>query len=380
MLIENLGADKSAHYTEGCAVTGQKTKQTLKTSPEKHFEQQLQGSGFVPDLCTARSVFTLVLVGELLTIALVLAKGGIARFDWLSFGSVSFLTQWIVLSSAALLCPLRRSFDRMRLVSIVTIFFVVVLTFTLFYSLIGIVIIAGWGAVDVQQVAANSIIAAIFAGVLLRYLYLQHQLKLREAAELNSRIQALQSRIRPHFLFNSLNSVASLITIDPEVAEKLVLNLSQLFRASLKSPQMVPIQQEIDLCRSFADIEKVRLGKRLNVIWTVGDLPKQCQILNLLMQPLLENAIYHGIQPLPDGGKVSIDIRQIKGDIVIKIVNPRLPGGPRRSDLCSEDGGSGNGIALGNIRRRLEAYYATKAYLRVVKGEADFTVLVRYPA
>jgi len=147
-------------------------------------------------------------------------------------------------------------------------------------------------------------------------------------------------------LRHCLNSIASLITIKPELAEKLVVDLAQLFRASLQAQQLIPITQELDLCYRFCNIEKVRLGQRLDMLWQVEDLPNECQIPSLLLQPLVEN--------------------------------PRLSGSEHEGHR-PEGSVSGNGIALSNIRDRLSALYGKSAYLRVVKGEADFSVVVRYP-
>src|SRR5690606_15741716 len=127
--------------------------------------------------------------------------------------------------------------------------------------------------------------------------YLTQQLRLRQKAELEARIQALQSRIRPHFLFNSMNSIASLIGIDPQAAEAAVEDLSGLFRASLgQSSAEVSLDDEFELCRRYLRMEQLRLGERLRVRWDVDAVPTTLPIPALSLQPLLENAIYHGIQ------------------------------------------------------------------------------------
>ncbi len=334
--------------------------------------------GFLPDLCSTAAVLSLVLVGELLSLALALAADGLRGFSWAKFGLVSLLVQWVVLASAASLCTLRRHLNRLKPAQAVSICYVMVLAYTFVFS-----ILSSWFNAHVEgfvwsSVFTNVCISAIFSGVLFRYLYLQQLLKLQQQSELSARLQALQSRIRPHFLFNSLNSIASLIAIKPELAEKLVVDLAQLFRASLQLPQLIPVEQELALCYCFCDIEKVRLGKRLEVEWQVDELSKDTKILNLLIQPLIENAIYHGVQPLPKGGKVNVEVKHVKGDVVVRVTNPRLPGSELQTNHNPEPS-SGNGIALSNIRGRLDAHYGKKAYLRVVKGEADFSVVVRYP-
>lgn len=341
---------------------------------------QRQDEGFLPDLCSTPAVLSLILVGELLSLALVLAAYGVGEFSWASFGLISMLVQWVLLTSAATLCGLRAYLNKLKSATAVSLSYGVVLGYTLLFSVSSSLLLRSEPGVNWAEVITNLLIAAIFAGVLFRYLYLQQRLKQQERAELGARVQALQSRIRPHFLFNSLNSIASLIAIKPVLAEKLVVDLAHLFRASLQLPQLIALSKELELCHAFCDIEQVRLGQRLTVEWEVESLPEQTQILNLLLQPLLENAIYHGVQPLPDGGVVQVEVKRVKDDIVLRITNPRLPGSELQTNHKKQPISSGNGIALSNIRGRLEAVYGKQAHLRVVKGEADFSVVVRYPA
>lgn len=329
---------------------------------------------FLPNLCATPAVLSLVLVGELIALGLELARSGVNHFDWSHFGIASLLIQWVILPSAGTICLLRPWFRRFDEGSAAGISYAIVLAYTLLFSLLSLVFRAPLESQSLSFIADNLLIAAIFAGIILRYLYLQQQLNYRKRAELQARVEALQSRIRPHFLFNSLNSIASLVATDAKAAEKLVIDLSKLFRSSLKGSGFVPIETEIELCYRFAHIEKVRLGERLKIEWHIGELPEDTAILNLLLQPLLENAIYHGIQPLDEGGTVKVEIHEVKGDVVIKISNPYRPGA--RSDA---DETRGNGIALTNIRHRLEAHYGKKGYLRIVKSPADFTVILRYP-
>jgi two-component system sensor histidine kinase AlgZ len=330
--------------------------------------------GHLPDLCSATAVLSLVLVGELLALALTIVRFGLASFDWSSFALLSFLIQWILLSSAATLCSIKRRLTHLSAAQAYLFSYLLVLGFTVFYTALGTWFISGLASLSWVRLFEAVLVAAIFAGILLRYFYLQQQLKRHESAELGARLQALQSRIRPHFLFNSLNSIASLIPLKPQQAENLVLDLASLFRASLQVPQLSTMKSEIDLSRRFAMLESVRLGERLHIDWQI-DLPDEnTPILNLLLQPLLENAIYHGIQPLPDGGTVVVEIKLARKDVVIKVTNPFVPG---KADDLSES--RSNGIALSNIRSRLSGVYGSQAYLRVVKGEGEFAVVVRYP-
>ncbi len=284
---------------------------------------------------------------------------------------MSFLVQWIILASAASLCPLRPWLKRQNGMIAGSFCYGIVLLLTAILSHVGL-----W--FSNQQVMANNvavlenlIISAVFAGVVLRYFYLQQQLQNREKAELKSRIQALQSRIRPHFLFNSMNSIASLIDFDPKAAEKMVVDLSQLFRASLSDETIVSIEQEITLCQQFVSIEKTRLGDRLEVNWAINLPSEQLEIPSLLIQPLIENAIYHGIQPLPDGGIVNVVLFTEDERIVVQVSNPYIKNEARS--------GMHNGIAMDNIRHRLDAIYGKECEFTILDNASTFTVTIRYP-
>lgn len=217
-------------------------------------------------------------------------------------------------------------------------------------------------------------IAAIFAGVVLRYFYLQQQLQNRERAELQARIQALQSRIRPHFLFNSMNSIVSLIDSDPKAAEKMVLDLAQLFRASLSELSIVSLEAELKLCSQFVSIEKTRLGDRLEVDWQISLPEKPVEIPSLLLQPLIENAIYHGVQPLPEGGTVTVKIELDEQFVNIDVRNPFVT--PATN---SQDQSKNNGMALENIYHRLQAHYDDLANIESSQNNNEFSISIRYP-
>lgn len=340
---------------------------------------------FLPDLCAVNSVFFLILVGELLSFAFVVINRGVEQFSWLFFGTMSFLVQWVILASAAVICPLRSWFKTQNGIVAGSVSFSIVMIFTLAFSIVG-----AWLKFDVLHISTlinNLIVAAIFAGLVLRYFYLQQQLHNREQAELRSRIQAMQSRIRPHFLFNSMNSIASLIAIDPDAAEKMVVDLAELFRKSLSEPTLVTIEDEIRLCEKFVSIEKIRLGERLQVQWKIDLAGFKPSIPSLTMQPLIENAINHGIQPLTQGGLVEISVSYeaakagkesspdaADGMVCIVIKNP--------VDRAARDavGTRGNGMALQNIEHRLEAIYGPRAKIYCDEWDSSFSTVIRYPA
>lgn len=324
-------------------------------------------------MCTGKAVFHLVVVGELLAIALTIAGASSEGETWYRFGLVSMMVQWVVLASAACLCPLRRWFRKQTAEVAGGVSYCIVLLITALLTAAAVLAQDNGRSADWYLVYGNTIIAAVFAGVGLRYFYLQQQLRNQQQSELQARIESLQSRIRPHFLFNSMNSIASLIEIDPALAERLIEDLSDLFRASLSEPGLVKLDKELDLCRRFSRIEQTRLGDRLQVNWRIEGDTSAALIPSLLLQPLVENSIYHGIQPLPKGGVVDVDVCISGGDVRLAVSNPvpELDISGRRSQ--------GNGIALDNMKRRLEAYYGSKASTSIVAHAGRFSVQLQFP-
>ncbi|WP_105102727.1 sensor histidine kinase [Microbulbifer pacificus] len=322
---------------------------------------------FLPDLCGVTGVASLVLMGELLALVLVLATDGLHPFNWQRLGLVSLTVQWVNLPAAAILCRLRPRLARLSHKVAAALSYSTVLA-----VLLGVLLAQhGWVAdmedvpIDFWSLLAHFFVGAICSGVVLRYAYVQQQLHNQQQAELGARIEALQSRIRPHFLFNSMNSLASLIAVDAERAEKLVEDLSALFRASLADSKMVPLEQEVALARRYLEIESLRLGDRLQQEWQIDALPEQAQLPSMLLQPLLENAVLHGVARLRRGGKIKICIQQnVIGsrtrELLLSIHNPVAVSEANNEADNRTGASSGNGMAMENIRQRLSAYYGNR--------------------
>lgn len=349
-------------------------------------------SPFLPNMCNAQSVFLLVLVAELLAVLITLGTHSLPAFKWDKFVMVSVQMQWIVICSAITLCRLRHWLGRLDAVHAGCVSYAIVLGMTLLLSIIGQWLLYGFSGLIFMsdhtfqfngwQLLNNLGIAAIIAGILLRYLYLQQQLRNQQQAEMYARIQALQSRIRPHFLFNSMNSIASLIATAPETAERLVEDLSELFRASLAEPTLIPLERELDLCKHYIDIEQLRLGTRLEVEWHISHYDRQQHIPSLMLQPLLENAIFHGIEPLPQGGKITFKVSQNKNHLSIVISNPypllkKNMSSDKHPILDQE--ARHNRMALDNIRHRLTAHYGNRARLSSSAEQGLFTTYIFCP-
>jgi len=217
----------------------------------------------------------------------------------------------------------------------------------------------------------NLAISTIISIIALRYFYIQHHWKKEIESSANARAQALQARIRPHFLFNSMNSIASLIRFQPDKAEQVVLDFADLFRASLADTKIaVTFQEELALCRQYLSIEALRLGERLQLVWEVDNIPDDALIPSFSLQPLLENAIYHGIQPLPAGGTIRITGHFDGKYIKLCIINP-LPD--------SHFTHQGHHIAQDNIQQRLLAFYGKQAKLSIQKETDWYQVNLIFP-
>lgn len=353
---------------------------------------------FLPNLCNPQSVLLMVLAAELIAILLSLNSSMLPIFDWDLLALYSFQIQWICLLSAAIICRLRPWLRRWTPVRAGLAAYGTVLLTTLLLSLLGQLalqllnparlpethlFINGWRLLE------NLITAAILAGIALRYLYLQQALRNQQQAELQARIQALQSRIRPHFLFNSMNSIASLIGSDPDTAERVIEDLAELFRASLAEPALIPLERELTLCRRYLEIEQLRLGKRLTVDWQIGELDPRLKIPSLMLQPLVENAIFHGIEPMPKGGTVTIKISQAKNQLMVAITNP-YPLGKKVTIPTGNTAGANeqrhnpneqrhNRMALDNIRHRLRVHYGNGARLSSSAEHGLFTTYIFCP-
>ncbi len=334
---------------------------------------------FLPDLCKAQSILFLVLVSELLVFVVVLFSSNPMDFNWIELGLSSLFVQWLVLISAGILCNIRPWLMHLSVTHATMIAYTIILVITLICSFVAEMIFnsliddGGWG-----RIARNLIIAVIMTGIAFRYFFLSHQLRIQEQAELTSRIQALQSRIRPHFLFNSMNIIASLISVDPELAEEVVEDLSVLFRASLNEATSEPVKlsEELNLCRKYIHIESLRLDDRLTVQWSIEVDENLVKIPLLTLQPLLENAIYHGIQPLPHGGMVSVAIVSRDNMLKITIENPVVKDTAAERKFRHKQG---NQMALENIRKRLTAVYGSSASLTAIQDGDIYRTILAYP-
>lgn len=341
--------------------------------------QPITPQGFLPDFCRTPAVLGLLLISQIVACLLVLASPTSELILGPRLIVVSLYLHWISLLSAAALCWLRRHLDQLSARSLAAVAFVVLVGITLLVSEMAYHVgrFMGWDSfllpnAHVLFLSRNALICAIVAAAVLRYFYVIHAWRRQVQASAEARYAALQARIRPHFFFNSLNSVAALIPIRPDDAETLIEDLSELFRAILKNRQPFNrLADEIALGQTYLRVEQIRLGERLHQQWQIEEGLNDLQLPLLSLQPLLENAIYHGIELIPGGGTLNVDIHREKNDLVVVVSNPVAKQAAPHA---------GNGIAQDNIRQRLRLLYDERGCLATRQTQEGYRAELRVPA
>lgn len=335
---------------------------------------------FLPSFCDGWLMFAVVVITELLAIVIALVSPGFAADPWGHLGLISLYMQWIALTSAVVLCVVRPWLLRLSNMAAGLICYLIVLLVTAFVSETAYWLkLTSSGVLYITTedhavfLLRSLTIGTVISAVVLRYLFLQHQWRLQLEAETRSRIEALQARIRPHFLFNSMNTIAALTRSRPATAEEAIQDLSDLFRASLsQSHDRSNLDEELTLARRYLHIEALRLGARLTVEWEMDTLPRDVRVPPLILQPLLENAIYHGIEPLPEGGSIRVSGRIDGGQVVIDISNPVGNQGVAEHH-------NGTRIAQANINQRLQLAFGRQAGLTSLQEHGYYQVTIRFP-
>jgi two-component system sensor histidine kinase AlgZ len=213
------------------------------------------------------------------------------------------------------------------------------------------------------------LIVVLVVAMLLAYFDLRGRALSPALAE--ARLQALQARIRPHFLFNSINAVLSLVRQEPRRAETALEDMAELFRALMAdNRELTPLVNEIELCRQYLNLEQLRLGDRLQIEWHIDKMPRDALVPPLTLQPLLENAVYHGIEPSEAPGVVSINIYAARDRLHVVLRNPYCASGTHHV---------GNKMAVGNIRERLQLHFDVAAEMSTRVGDNMYEVRMSMP-
>jgi two-component system sensor histidine kinase AlgZ len=337
---------------------------------------------YLPDFCTSRAVLAIVLIVELTALVTTLARGDLAIGFWTDLARTSVFLLWIGLVGAGLLCASRPHLARVTVTQAST---AVLAGITVLIAAVSALM---WGlgqsdlAIDTgiatlipQQMwpfmLRNAAMGFIVTALALRYFYVMHQWRRNVEMQARARVHALQARIRPHFLFNSMNTIASLTRTDPARAESAVQDLADLFRANLSEKRnTITLAEELEVAQIYQRIEQIRLGERLKVVWNISQLPMRALVPGLLLQPLLENAIYHGVEPRPDGGTVTVTGELGNGQVTVVVRNP-IPDRHVERD--------GNRLAMSNIRERLSLMYGERALVKAGRFDSEYIVTLRFP-
>ncbi len=354
---------------------------TKNPSPRSQSQDYRQTEpGFLPDFCTARVIFLVILGAILLAIVLSLSSMQPGGGYWVNLSMIALFIVWVALGNIFILCMSRKFLHSLTPIVAAFCCYGLSLLVTLILSILAVVtipqetmLISNGDSIFMNGfLLRNLAISAIVSAVALRYFYVQHQWKSNIQTEARSRIQALQARIRPHFLFNSMNTIAGLTQTDPIKAEKAVLDLADLFRASLGHRDKVTLREELDFTKRYINIEELRLGDRLKIELNLQDnLSLSTLIPALILQPLVENAIYHGVEPLTNGGTVRIKIKSTARELQLTIANPR----PIERDPLR----SGNKMAQDNIRQRLQLAYGDQSKMKIKESNENYSVSFHVP-
>lgn len=333
---------------------------------------------YLPDFCAAGTLFIVLLVAELVAIVLTLAAHEPDGQFLLQLSKISFFVLWLTLLGSAVMCQLRRWLERAGKTRAFLLSFAILEITCLVVAELSWQLMWRFGGVSIIDdphsdfLLRTFAISSIFIALGMRYLYVSSEWRRSIVLEAQARVSALQALIRPHFLFNSMNTIASLTRTDPRQAEEAVEDLSDLLRASLSSTRdRTSLKEELEVAAIYQRIEKLRLGDRLKVRWNIDQLPMRARIPSLTIQPLIENAIYHGIELLPDGGEVIVTGTRDGRHLQIAVSNPVAPGKARNKD--------GNKMAMANIRQRFELAYGSRASVSVDDSNEQYTVTLRFP-
>jgi two-component system sensor histidine kinase AlgZ len=321
----------------------------------------------LPDFRNMGSCLRILVIANLMGLAAAIVRANSMTGIWQEFLATSATLEPLLLTSLLVLYALYPSLAKLpyRLgISAVLGVELAVATLVWLFN------VQLFGTENISSFTHWWLLTLMASSILLAYFNLRS--RALSPALVEARLQALQARIRPHFLFNSINAVLSLIRDDPHRAETALEDLADLFRVLMAdNRQLVPLETELALCRQYLDLEKLRLGHRLHIVWNINAAPEDALIPPLVLQPLLENAVYHGIEPVGEGGEIVIDINLVRDQVQIQVSNPYHPDGAHHS---------GNRMALENIRERLALHFDYEASLNseVIDGQYQVSILLPY--
>ncbi len=322
-------------------------------------------SSALPNFRNLGILLRILLIVNVAAFAAAVVKSESLRGAWLQFVEISAVVEPLLILSLLALMLLNGVLSRMPYaLGVLAVTGLELALATALYA-------AGQSLLAPRPVALERywILVAIVTLVLCVYFDLRGRALSPALAE--ARLQALQARIRPHFLFNSINAVLSLIRQDPKRAEVALEDMADLFRVLMAdNRELAPLAREVELCRQYLDLEQLRLGERLKVEWHIDNMPGDALVPPLILQPLLENAVYHGIEPRIEPGSISINIYMAREQVHAVLRNPYQSQGSHHA---------GNKMALGNIRERLQLHFDAEASLTTKISDNAYQVHIAIP-
>lgn len=327
-------------------------------------------------LCSDTAAWFVLLMCQLLALTYALL-GGPHGFWW-RLAMASLYAHWVGLVGLLLLCQWQRAgFDGSQRHHWVLYWLTLSAT-----TLLGLAtghylllwLLPAQAAPSYATSAMQALAIVLFCALLLRYWYLQQSLALRQQAVTQAQLDALQARINPHFLFNALNAIAALVRQDARQAEQAVEQLSDLMRASLQPHQtLIPLHQEIALTEAYVGLEQARFGARLQVHWAIDEALRDFNVPIMSVQPLVENAVRHGVGRRLDGGTITITAAALENHWTITVSNPL---GPTDS---TDNGSPGNGLALTTLQARGTALLGETFALQTLSTSEQFIAQMDLP-
>ena len=340
--------------------------------------QNIQHKIWLTDFCESMRIFISIVM---IQIVVVIYAMSFLSFDLGFLRKLSILTllaQLTGISILILMCKLRYFLNKFDVtVGVIILVFLVVLITTALAQTIGFLdiqltfhMITDKSSVSYLNLKL-SVASVLICLALVRYFYIQDQWSQQIEKLSEARLNALQARIKPHFLFNSLNSIASLISIDAERAETAIIDFSGLMRQAFShKEQDITVEQELNWVKDYLSIENLRLADRLSYQINCDSELSKYKIPILCLQPLVENAIIHGIQPIESGGNINISITKKESKLLITVSNPYQ---------TTTTQSTSNGMALKNINERLQLQYSSNAYMHIDQENNIFTVQLGIP-
>ena len=335
---------------------------------------EVRSHGPLEALFRPPAVIAVLLAGEALAAILALAPG--TEGDrWVRFGLASLGTQWAALGTLAVLYLAKRPLARLPRPALAWI------CLTIFMAMTLLVACAAWFLSGLASTATGNgagfvirlLTIALVVGLLGLVAYQNYADAKRLAIRAKqAELEALQARIHPHFLFNTLNSAAALVHARPDDAERVLLDLGDLFRAALSEPGWVPVAHELDLCRRYLAIEQQRFGDRLRVEWRVDDGLDGLSVPLLTIQPLVENAVAHGLDERSGAKSLCVEAAQTATELVVSVRNAV----PRDAAAVERNGHS---VGLAGVRARVESVTQGTGSVVTESNGASFVVRVVLP-